>query len=163
MLRRSFVYRKLPRPRRPFRGDQRRRRGAAISARRRPRAETRADLGLADLSPLPRTGFKGAGTVEWLAGQGLAIGPDSNVAYPQAGGELAPRLAPTEIFLIDSLAGTGALVEKLNQAWSWGAHSPHRASRPCGHARLHDKGLWISGSNAGTLGALEGTQRSIRA
>ncbi|MGH6959324.1 MAG: hypothetical protein ACREE7_02455, partial [Dongiaceae bacterium] len=74
----------------------------------------------------PRTGFKGAGTVEWLTAQGLSIGPDSNRAYPQAGGELAARLAPTEIFLIDSLAGTGDLIRQLNAAWSWGSEKPRR-------------------------------------
>ena len=77
-------------------------------------------MGIADLSVLPRTGFKGAGAVEWLTAQGLAIGPDSNRAHPQPGGELAARLAPTEIFLIDSLAGTGELIRRLNAAWSWG-------------------------------------------
>jgi len=81
-------------------------------------------MGIADLSVLPRTGFKGAGTVEWLTAQGLAIGPDSNRAYPQAGGELAARLAPTEIFLIDGLAGTGEFVRRLNAAWSWGGEKP---------------------------------------
>ena len=64
-------------------------------------------MGIADLSVLPRTGFKGAGTVEWLTSQGLNIGADSNIAYRQTGGELAARLAPTEIFLVDSLAATG--------------------------------------------------------
>jgi sarcosine oxidase subunit gamma len=83
-------------------------------------------LGIADLSVLPRTGFKGAGTVEWLTAQGLAIGPDSNRAYPQPGGELAARLAPTEIFLMDGLAGTGELVRRLNAAWSWGSEKPRR-------------------------------------
>ena len=81
-------------------------------------------MGIADLSVLPRTGFKGVGTVEWLTAQGLAIGPDSNRASPQAGGELAARLAPAEIFLIDGLAGTGELVRRLNAAWSWGGEKP---------------------------------------
>jgi sarcosine oxidase subunit gamma len=81
-------------------------------------------MGIADLSVLPRTGFKGAGTVEWLTSQGLDIGPDSNRAYPQPGGELAARLAPTEIFLIESLAGTGELIRRLNAAWSWGNETP---------------------------------------
>ncbi len=86
-------------------------------------AQARA-MGMADLSVLPRTGFKGAGTAEWLTSQGLAIGPDSNRAYPQPGGELAARLAPTEIFLIDSLAATGDLVRQLNAAWNWGSEKP---------------------------------------
>jgi sarcosine oxidase subunit gamma len=83
-------------------------------------------LGLADLSPLPRTGFKGAGAVEWLQGQGLTIGAESNRGYRQPGGELALRLAPSEIFLIDSLAGSGALIERLIQAWSWGSEKPRK-------------------------------------
>ena len=81
-------------------------------------------MGIADLSVLPRTGFKGIGTVDWLTSQGLVIGPDSNRAYPQAGGELAARLAPTEIFLIDSLAGSGDLIRRLNAAWGWGNERP---------------------------------------
>jgi sarcosine oxidase subunit gamma len=83
-------------------------------------------MGIADLSVLPHTGFKGAGTVEWLQSQGLTIGADSNLAYRQEGGELAARLAPTEIFLIDSLAATGALVQKLDTAWGWGAEKPRK-------------------------------------
>src|SRR5215470_5212078 len=81
-------------------------------------------LGIADLSVLPRTGFKGAGTVEWLTAQGLSIGADSNCAYRQSRGELAARLAPTEIFLLDGLGGHGALVTRLNAAWSWGSEKP---------------------------------------
>ncbi len=83
-------------------------------------------LGLADLSVLPRTGFKGIGTVEWLAEQGLTISPDSNRAYRQAGGELAARLAPNEVFLVDDLAATGQLVGQLDAAWNWGSERPRR-------------------------------------
>jgi sarcosine oxidase subunit gamma len=83
-------------------------------------------LGLTDLSPLPRTGFKGTGTVEWLTTQGLTIGHDSNMAYRQADGSLAARLAPTEIFLIDSLNGEGGLIDRLNGAWSWGSERPRK-------------------------------------
>src|SRR4051794_13176482 len=60
-------------------------------------------MAIADLSGLPRTGFKGAGSIEWLQAQGLQIGPDSNMAYRQEGGALAARLAPSETFLIDGL------------------------------------------------------------
>jgi sarcosine oxidase subunit gamma len=83
-------------------------------------------MGIADLSVLPRTGFKGGGAVDWLSAQGLAIGPESNVAYRQEGGELAARLAPTEIFLIDSPAGTGTLIDRLNGAWAWGSERPRK-------------------------------------
>lgn len=84
------------------------------------------EMGLADLSVLPRTGFKGAGTIEWLSAQGLVIGPESNEAYLQSGGELAARLAPTEVFLLGKLAGTDELVARLNAAWQWGLEKPRR-------------------------------------
>ena len=83
-------------------------------------------MAIADLSVLPRTGFKGTGTVDWLTGQGLIIGPDSNMAYRQEGGALAARLAPTEVFMIDGLEATGALIEKLVAAWSWGTERPRK-------------------------------------
>jgi sarcosine oxidase subunit gamma len=83
-------------------------------------------MAIADLSGLPRTGFKGTGTVDWLTGQGLTIGNDSNMAYRQEGGALAARLAPTEIFLIDGLDATGSLIEKLNTAWNWGTEKPRK-------------------------------------
>lgn len=83
-------------------------------------------LGIADLSPLPRTGFKGMGTVEWLGAQGLAVGADSNKGYVQPGGEVALRLAPGEVLLLDGLAGGGALIDRLDRAWSWGEERPRR-------------------------------------
>jgi sarcosine oxidase subunit gamma len=84
-------------------------------------------LGLAELSMLPRTGVKGAGTVDWLKGQGLEIGEPANIAYRQAGGELAIKLAATEIFLIDSLKATGSLIGKVDKAWQWAETAPRPA------------------------------------
>lgn len=124
-LRRSFVYRKLQHLGARFETVN----GSAVAVdfgKAAAEAETAKILGLADLSPLPRTGFKGTGAVEWLQAQGLEIGPDSNRGYRQPNGEVALRLAPTEIFLIDSLAGGGALVGRLNQAWSWGTEKPRK-------------------------------------
>ncbi len=63
-------------------------------------AEAARRLGLADLSPVPRTGFKGAGTVEWLAEQGVEVPAESNSAARQSGGELAARLAPGEVLVL---------------------------------------------------------------
>jgi sarcosine oxidase subunit gamma len=124
--RRSFVYRVLQAAGAEFAalGDA----AVAIGFGRTVEAEIEQArvLGLADLSPLPRTGFKGAGAVEWLVGQGVEIGPDSNRAYAQPGGELAARLAPTEVLLLDGLAGTGALVGRLDKAWAWGTETPRK-------------------------------------
>jgi len=125
-LRRSFVYRTLQRLGAEFAMVN----GAAVALRCDAAVEgdlaAGRRLGLADLSPLPRTGFKGAGTIEFLTAQGLAIGPDNNVAYLQPGGGLAARLAPSEIFFLDGLDGEGQMVARLEGAWHWGEERPRR-------------------------------------
>ena len=86
-----------------------------------PEAEVEAarHLGLADLSVLQRTGFKGAGTPEWLAGQGVALPQDSNRATRQEGKEVAARLAPNEVLILGDLAGAqGGLPAALEAAWA---------------------------------------------
>lgn len=127
LKRRSFIYRELAGLGAQF-GEMN---GAAIpfhfGAGREVELAAARRLALADLSVMPHAGFKGKGTVEWLTAQGLNIGPDSNKAYAQAGGELAARLAPSEIFLLDSLAGTGALMQRLNAAWQWAEAAPRPA------------------------------------
>lgn len=124
--RRSFVYRLLADLGAEFAEVN----GAAVAMRfHRSVAEETAQaesLALVDLSALPRTGFKGNGAVEWLAQQGVLVGPDSNAAYRQTGGALALRLAPTEVFLIDDLAGEGRLIRQLERAWAWGEERPRR-------------------------------------
>ncbi|MBI2253544.1 MAG: sarcosine oxidase [Proteobacteria bacterium] len=124
LKRRSFIYRELVKLGAAF-GEVN---GAAVAlnfgATREAELASARRLALADLSVLPHAGFKGRGTAEWLTAQGLSIGPDSNIAYGQAGGELAARLAPAEIFLLDSLAGSGALMQRLNSAWKWAEAAP---------------------------------------
>ena len=124
LKRRSFVYRKLVAAGAEFAEIN----GGAVAMRHpasgADEAQAARRMALADLSVLPHGGFKGRGTVEWLTAQGLAIGGDSNKAYAQSGGELAARLAPTEIFLLDSLAGSGSLINRLNDSWQWAASAP---------------------------------------
>ena len=124
--RRSFVYRLLQAAGARFATVNG---GAAALDFNRPADQEIAqarELGLADLSALPRSGFKGAGTVDWLAAQGLQVGDDSNKAYRQPCGTLAARLAPAEVLLLDGLEGAGATIIRLDQAWAWGAERPRR-------------------------------------
>lgn len=86
-----------------------------------PDGETEAArrLGLADLSPLPRAGFKGAGTVEWLAGKKLTVPGESNRAVRQKNGALAARLAPAEVLVLGGLgSNVGSLPKTLSAAWA---------------------------------------------
>jgi sarcosine oxidase subunit gamma len=125
-LRRSPIYRVLQRLGAEFAGLNDGAVAMTCGASESQERSAGARLGLADLSVLPRIGFKGAGTIEWLGEQGLEIGPDSNVAYPQAAGALALRLAPSEIFLLDGLSGEGPWVDRLQGAWRWGEERPRR-------------------------------------
>jgi sarcosine oxidase subunit gamma len=124
-VRRSFVYRRLTAAGASFAE----RAGAAVArdfgdpARE---AETARRLGLADLSPLPRTGFKGPGTAEWLAGQGLVVPAEINRAAPQDGGGLAVRLAPGEVLVLAPLDGSDSLTARLDRAWAAELVPPER-------------------------------------
>ena len=115
-LSRSFVYRKLVK-----RGATFETLGNAAVARDfgdpSGEAETARRLGLADLSPLPRLGVKGAGTTDWLAGQGIQIPAESNQAVRQASGVLAARLAPAELLLLGDLSGDPGPLDALAAAW----------------------------------------------
>jgi len=75
-------------------------------------------LGLADLTPFPRIGFKGWNVAPWLAGNGAEMGEASNRAHPQADGTRIARLAPGEALVLADRSGAGPLIETLGKAWS---------------------------------------------
>ena len=77
-----------------------------------------ASLGLADLTPFPRIGFKGWNIAPWLAGNGAEMGEASNRAYPQPDGTRIARLAPGEALALADRSGAGPLIETLDGAWS---------------------------------------------
>lgn len=104
-----------------------------------------ARLGVADLSPWPRTGFKGRDAMAWLAAQGLDIGAESNRAYRQKDGSLAAKLAPGEAVILDAVSAPGTAA-RLNAAWSY----PKEA---CWPVPRQDAALWfvVSGHHAPTM------------
>ena len=116
--RRSFVYRTLVDGGATFAamGDA----AVAESFGAGDEAAARA-LGIADLSPLPRAGFKGHATISWLQGQGVAGIERDNMADGQTDGCLAARLAPTEVLLLGGLDGNAGLCASLGSAWSFEA------------------------------------------
>ena len=125
--RRSFLYRKLAATGAnfgevggPMDG------GAVVLDFGDPEGEAQAArrLGLADLSVLPHTGFKGAGVVEWLRGQGVEVSDEPNWAPTQQGGGLALRQAAAEVMILGDLSGQGGWPERLKQAWRADHPSP---------------------------------------
>lgn len=62
-------------------------------------------LGIADVSHLYRTGFKGQGVAAWLAEQGLPVPEAPNTWQALANGGFVARLGLTEYLIEDGLAG----------------------------------------------------------
>jgi sarcosine oxidase subunit gamma len=149
-LRRSFVYRQLTAAGASFAE----RAGAAVArdfGDPAHEAETARRLGLADLSPLARTGFKGPGSADWLTGQGLVVPPESNRSARQDGGGLAVRLAPGEVLVLGPLVGSDSLTAGLDRAWAAEAVPPEQPRGfPVPRADSH---AWfrIVGSQAASL------------
>ncbi len=115
--RRSFLYRELENAGARFEelngsaiaidyGDTK---GEAAQARK---------LGICDLSPLQRTGFKGWNMADWLRAQGAVMAEESNITSPQTDGTRIARLAPGEALVLGDYQGGGTLIEKLDSAWS---------------------------------------------
>lgn len=83
-----------------------------------------APVVMRDLSPLPRTGFKGAESPAWVEAQGLVLPSAPNQALVQSDGSLMARLAPGEFLILGAFAESPSplmgedLVTKLNQSWS---------------------------------------------
>ncbi|MDQ0467965.1 hypothetical protein [Labrys wisconsinensis] len=76
-----------------------------------------AGLCLADLTPLPRLGFKGRGTIAAMQARGVAVEAQPNRAFRQADGGLCLVLAPGEVFLLANPAGDGTRFAEMEQGW----------------------------------------------
>ncbi|MFA5949701.1 MAG: hypothetical protein WC807_05405 [Hyphomicrobium sp.] len=74
-------------------------------------------LAIADLTMLPRLGFKGRGTVPAMQRRGLILEPKANQAYRQSDGGLCLVLAPSEVILLSALKGDGGTLLGMEQSW----------------------------------------------
>jgi sarcosine oxidase subunit gamma len=74
-------------------------------------------LAIVDLSPLPRIGFKGRGTIEAMRKRGVELEATPNRAYRQGDGGLCLLLAPGEVILLSSLAGDGTNLDRMVSEW----------------------------------------------
>jgi sarcosine oxidase subunit gamma len=79
--------------------------------------EAARTLGIADLSPLPRIGFKGRGTIEAMKKRGVVVEATPNRAFRQPDGGLCLVLAPGEVILLSNLAGDGAKLQDMVNGW----------------------------------------------
>ncbi len=117
------------------------------------------NMGIADLTPLPRTGFKGRDTPQWLTGQGVQIPTAPNRARRQRDGTLVARLSNDEHVFLSDLDVSSTMIAALDKSWqlepgrlcfsmpraethAWfaltGECSPEMLSKVCGvDTRLH--------------------------
>ena len=74
-------------------------------------------LVIADLSALPRIGFKGRGTIEAMKKRGVTIEAVPNRAFRQSDGGLCLVLAPSEVIVLSNLDGNGANLDRWLLQW----------------------------------------------
>ncbi|RMD61266.1 MAG: sarcosine oxidase [Alphaproteobacteria bacterium] len=89
-------------------------------------------LALADLSGLPRIGFKGAGAIDWLADQGIAVPEENNRAARLEGAAAVARLAPAEALILGDVLGAEKEDGPARLAAAWAA-APVPPPRPRGY------------------------------
>ncbi len=106
-------------------------------------------LGLVDLSPLPRTGFKGREALQWLRAQGLTIGDENNRAWRQGQSHdpLVARLADTEALILSDTGAKVGLCARLERICA--TEKPAR----CYHVPRRDGSAWfaVTGEHAGVM------------
>lgn len=104
-------------------------------------------LGLADLSPLPRTGFKGKEAIAWLRTQDLEIGDTNNRAYSQPDSSLIARLGDTDALVLGNVFGTDDRCKRLENTWQ--STQPAR----CFQVPRRDASAWflITGQRASQM------------
>lgn len=116
--------------------------GDALATLSVPGENLAAPVVLTDLSPFPRTGFKGADTPGWLGAQGLVLPDVPNRATVQDDGSVLARLSPGEFLLLGKPGRPRGVVEALDAAWSWeaGAGLCFPVPRQDSHAWFHLRG-----------------------
>ncbi|MSO70108.1 MAG: sarcosine oxidase [Alphaproteobacteria bacterium] len=104
-------------------------------------------LGLCDLTPLKRIGFKGWATAEWLIGQGATLEDAPNRVYPQDDGARIARLSKGEFVILGDLHLRSTLPDRLGIAWSINNASG------CFRVPREDASAWLclSGEHAGAM------------
>jgi sarcosine oxidase, subunit gamma len=74
-------------------------------------------IAIVDLSPLPRLGFKGRGTIPAMQSRGITVEATPNRAFRQPDGGLCLVLAPGEVILLSNFAGDGERLAQLESGW----------------------------------------------
>lgn len=76
------------------------------------------DVVIHDFTPLGRTGFKGAGTSEWLASKVLVLPERPNRAITLSDGTVISRLGNEEYLILNGRCSTSDVSGTLDVSWS---------------------------------------------
>jgi len=91
---------------------------------------------LLDLTDVPRVGFRGAQSADYLRQRGFVLPDTPNRAITQADGSHIARLSPTEYFLLGSLADAGQRIADEEARWELDHSANYLLPR-------HDSHAWI--------------------
>lgn len=80
-------------------------------------ASASSGITIFDLSPLPRLGFKGRGTIPAMQRRGVVVEPTPNRAFRQPDGGLCLVLGAGEVILVANLAGEPERLTQLESEW----------------------------------------------
>ncbi len=112
-----------------------------------PRPTVNGGVEITDLSALPRTGFKGKGTTDWLASQGPSMPDAPNKAAFQTDGAAITWLGGQEYLIVSDPEGQSKLCTELTTAWtSARAADAREIGFPLPREDSHSW-LWITGTD----------------
>jgi len=99
---------------------------------------------LLDLTDLPRLGFRGTQSAEYLAARGFTLPQAPNRAVPQSDGSHVARLSQTEYFILGSLQDNGERIADEEARWELDHSANYLLPRHDSHAWLQLSGERIA-------------------
>lgn len=82
-----------------------------------PAHEVNSGVLIADLSLLPRLGFKGRGTIDAMKTRGVTVEAQPNKVFRQSDGGLCLALGPGEVLLLSGFSADGKRLSDIEQNW----------------------------------------------
>ena len=99
---------------------------------------------LIDLTDVPRVGFRGQQSAEYLSARGFYLPDAPNRAVTQADGSHVARLSQTEYLILGSLEDEGQRIADEEARWELDHNANYLLPRQDSHAWLQLSGLHVS-------------------
>ncbi|MFY1668126.1 sarcosine oxidase subunit gamma [Pseudomonas sp. Pseu.R1] len=99
---------------------------------------------LTDLTDLPRVGFRGMQSAEYLQGRGFVLPDTPNRAVTQADGSHVARLSQTEYLILGSVLDSGERIADEEARWELDHSANYLLPRQDSHAWLQLSGVCIA-------------------